>query len=95
MVLRPLMLLSRKLVLHPSDPAGPYVAGGPVGPYGTLSPFKSDPAGPDGPYVTGDPVGPFGTLSPSPVLRYWWTLVGYSLFLTLHLGVRYLRVKKD
>ena len=34
-------------------------------PYGTLSPFNSDPAGPDGLYVAGGPVGPFGTLSPS------------------------------
>ena len=43
---------------------GPYVAGGPVGPYGTLSPSDSDPAGSDGPYVAGGPVGPDGTLSP-------------------------------
>ena len=38
--------------LGPVDPAGPdglYVAGGPVGPYGTLSPSDSDPAGSDGP----------------------------------------------
>ena len=50
-----------------SEPAGsvdPYVAGGPVGPYETLSPFNSDPAGPVGPYVAGGPVGPYGTLSP-------------------------------
>ena len=31
----------------------------------------------------------------TPVLRYWWTLVRYSLFLTLHVGVRYLRARKD
>ena len=52
----------------PVDPAGldgPYVAGGPVGPNGTLSPSHSDPAGPAGPYVAGGPVGPDGTLSPS------------------------------
>ena len=46
-----------------SDPAGPYVAGGSVGPDGTLSPFFSDPAGPAG--LAGGPVGPYGTLSPS------------------------------
>ena len=46
-----------------SDPAGPYVAGGPVGPLGTLSPSDSDsagPAGPAGPYVAGGPVGQMG-----------------------------------
>ena len=43
----------------PAGPAGSYVAGGPVGPYGTLSPFHSDPAGPAGQYVA---VGPFGIL---------------------------------
>ena len=49
-----------------SDLAGPAgFVGRPVGPYGTLSPFKSDPAGPDGPYVSDGPVGPFGTLPPS------------------------------
>ena len=32
----------------PADPAGPYVAGWPVGPGGMLSPFFSDPAGPAG-----------------------------------------------
>ena len=47
-----------------SDPAGPYVAGGPVGPYGMLSPSDSNPACPAGPYVAGGPVGPDGTLSP-------------------------------
>ena len=41
-----------------------YVAGGPVAPYGALSPSDSDPAGPAGPYVAGGPVGPDGTLSP-------------------------------
>ena len=46
------------------DPAGPYVACGPVGPFGTMSPSDSDPAGPAGLYVAGDPVGPDGTLSP-------------------------------
>ena len=50
-------------ISNPAGPDGPYVAGGPVGPHGTLSPFNSDPAGPDGPYVAGGPVGPFGTLS--------------------------------
>ena len=48
----------------PVDPAGPYVAGGIVGPYGTLSPSDSEPAGSVGPYVAGGPVGPDGTLSP-------------------------------
>ena len=43
-----------------SDPAGPYVAGGPVGPLGTLSPSDSDSAGPAGPYVAGGPVGQMG-----------------------------------
>ena len=121
-----------------SDPAGsdgPYVAGGPVGPDGTLSPFISDPAGPfgtlfssdsdpadsDGPYVAGGPVGPFGMLCPfisDPAypdgpdgpygpyvprlghclrltLRYWWTLMGCSLLLTLHQGICSFRVKED
>ena len=50
---------------HPAGPAGPYVAGGPVGPDGTLSPFISDHAGPAGWHVAVGPVGPFGTLSPS------------------------------
>ena len=48
------------------NPAGPddlYVAGGPVGPHGTLSPSDSDPAGSDGPYVAGGPAGPDGTCS--------------------------------
>ena len=51
----------------PVDPAGSdglYVAGGPVGPYGTLSPYDSDPAGSDGLYVAGGPVSPDGMLSP-------------------------------
>ena len=39
-----------------------YVAGGPVGPDGTLSPFCSNRAGPAG-FACG-PVGPYGTLSP-------------------------------
>ena len=43
----------------PVDPAGPHVAGGPVGPDGTLSPFFSDPPG-----FAGGSVGPCGTLSP-------------------------------
>ena len=47
-----------------SYPAGPYVAGGPVGPDGTLSPFISDHAGPAGRHVAVGPVGPFGMLSP-------------------------------
>ena len=53
--------------LSPPDchPAGPYVAGGPVGPYGTLSLFVSNLAGPAGRHVAIGPVGPFGTLSPS------------------------------
>ena len=46
-------------------PAGPYVAGGPVGPDGTLSPFIHNHAGPAGRHVAIGPVGPFGTLSPS------------------------------
>ena len=50
---------------HPAGPAGPYVAGGPVGPDGTLSPFIPDHAGPAGRHVAIGPVGPFGTLSPS------------------------------
>ena len=41
---------------------GPY--SGPVGSFGTLSPFFPDPAGPVGPHVAGGPVGPLGTLSP-------------------------------
>ena len=140
---------------EPAGSVGPYVAGGPVGPYGTLSPSDSEPAGsvgpcvaggpvgPDGPYVAGGPVGPYLTLNLlalsarmlqvaslawmgrcprlpltllarmacmlqaallarmgdcprlTPVLRYWWTLVECSHFLTLHLGVHYFRVKKD
>ena len=40
-----------------------YVAGGPVGPHGTLSPFFPDPIGPVGPHGTGGPVGLLGTLS--------------------------------
>ena len=81
-----------------SDPAGPAgFAGGPVGPCGTLSPFKYDSAGPDGLYVSGGPVGPFGTLSPSKSGSEM--LVdpgGFSLYLTLHLlGVCYLRVRED
>ena len=51
-------------ISDPAGPDGPYVAGGPVGPYGTLSPSDSDPAGSDGPYVAGGSVGPDGTLSP-------------------------------
>ena len=51
-------------MLSPSDchPAGPYVAGGPVGPDGTLSTFFSDHAGPAGRHVA---VGPFGMPSQS------------------------------
>ena len=47
---------------HPAGPAGPYVAGGPVGPDETLSPFIPDHAGR---HVAVGPVGPFGMLSPS------------------------------
>ena len=43
---------------------GMYVSGGPVGPYGTQSPFYSDLSGPVGLNVAGGPVGPYGTLSP-------------------------------
>ena len=50
---------------EPAGSVGPYVAGGPIGPDGTMSSFISGPAGPDGPYVAGGPVGPYGTLSPS------------------------------
>ena len=38
----------------PIDPAGPddpFMAGGPVDPFGTLSPSGCHPAGPAGPYV--------------------------------------------
>ena len=45
---------------EPAGSVGSYVAGGPVGPYGTLSLFDPDPAGPVGPL---GPVGPGGTLS--------------------------------
>ena len=53
--------------LSPSDcyPSGPCVAGGPVGPDGTLSPFILNHAGPAGRHVATRPVGPFGMLSPS------------------------------
>ena len=50
---------------EPAGPDGPYVVGGPVGPYGTLSPSDFEPAGLVGPYVAGGPIGPCGTLPPS------------------------------
>ena len=50
--------------IYPAGPDGRFVAGGPVGPFGTMSPSDSDPAGPAGPYVAGSPVGPDMTLSP-------------------------------
>ena len=56
------------LPVGPIDPAGPdglVIAGGPVGPDGTLSPFIRDHAGPAGWHVAIGPVGPFGMLSPS------------------------------
>ena len=51
--------------MEPVGLDGPYVAGGPVGPYGTLSPFDTEHVGPVGPYAAGWPVGPYGMLSPS------------------------------
>ena len=51
-------------ITFPAGPDGLYVAGGPVGPFGTLSPSDSEPAGSVSPYVAGGPVGPDGTLSP-------------------------------
>ena len=39
--------------VDPASPDGPYVAGGPVGPNGTLSPSDSDPAGSDSPMLQG------------------------------------------
>ena len=48
----------------PADPDGSYVAGGPVGLDGTLSPSDSELVGSVGPYVAGGPVGPDGTLPP-------------------------------
>ena len=88
---RPLMLPEGSFRLCPlggsssvgaANPAGPYgqvVAGGPVGPDGTLSPLSHDVIlligplehsvldhdGPAGQHVTFGPVGLFGTLSPS------------------------------
>ena len=61
---------------NPAGQDGPVVAGGPVGPCGTLSPFFHDVlgplehsvldhAGPAGQYVAVGRVGLFGTLSPS------------------------------
>ena len=49
---------------EPAGSVGPNVAGGPVGPYGTLSPSDSEPAGSVTPYVAGGPIGPDGMLSP-------------------------------
>ena len=61
---------------NPAGPDDPVVAGGPVGPCGTLSPLfhdvlgplehsVHDHAGPAGQRVAVGPVGLFGTLSPS------------------------------
>ena len=54
-------------ITDPVGPVGPYVAHGPVGLYGMLSPCDSDQLvadGPVGPYVARGPVGSYGMLSP-------------------------------
>ena len=56
---------------HPAGPAGPYVAGGPVGPddsFQVLKPLEHlvlDHADPAGQHAAVGPVGPFRTLSSS------------------------------
>ena len=61
---------------------GPYVAGGPVGPYGTLSPSDSDPAG-------SDPVGRCPSISLIPLARMLQVALlarlGHCPYLTLTL----------
>ena len=51
----------------PVGPVGPYVARGPVGSHGMLSPCDSDQLvddDPVGPYVACGPMGSYGMLSP-------------------------------
>ena len=53
-------------------PTGPRIAGGPVGPEGTLSPCISDHADPVGRHIAVGPVGPSRTVSP---VRYGFVIL--------------------